>query len=249
MIWDTTLDEVLGKGGFPPAVTGARLRNVKTGEKTDIAVDGIFIAIGHEPAVSLFRDQLRLKPSGYIWTRLARPRPAFRASMLPATWPTTCIAKLSPPPGWAAWRRSRRRSTSMASRRRAKRRSRDAEYPSRGHRSRRARSTGTSCGSSTPLPRRARSRAPARRSNMSQSAVSRQVSALEQELGTTLFHRHARGLIPTERGRAPDARRARHHAEAGGRPRRSWSIRAASRPERCGSPRRSASARPGSPRA
>ena len=32
---------------------------------------------------------------------------------------------------------------------------------------------------------------------MSQSAVSRQVSALEQELGTTLFHRHARGLIPT----------------------------------------------------
>ena len=36
--------------------------------------------------------------------------------------------------------------------------------------------------------------------NMSQSAVSRQVSALEQELGTPLFHRHARGLIPTEEG-------------------------------------------------
>ncbi|SEP80559.1 transcriptional regulator, LysR family [Faunimonas pinastri] len=36
--------------------------------------------------------------------------------------------------------------------------------------------------------------------NMSQSAVSRQVSALEQELGTPLFHRHARGLIPTEQG-------------------------------------------------
>jgi thioredoxin reductase (NADPH) len=68
VIWDTTLDEVLGKGGFPPAVTGARLRNVKTGEKTEIAVDGIFIAIGHEPAVALFRDQLELKPNGYIWT-------------------------------------------------------------------------------------------------------------------------------------------------------------------------------------
>ena len=67
-IWDTTLDEVLGKGGFPPAVTGARLRNVKTGEKSDVAVDGIFIAIGHEPAVALFRDQLELKPNGYIWT-------------------------------------------------------------------------------------------------------------------------------------------------------------------------------------
>ena len=49
-------------------MTGARLRNVKTGEKTDLPVDGIFIAIGHEPAVSLFRDQLKLKPSGYVWT-------------------------------------------------------------------------------------------------------------------------------------------------------------------------------------
>jgi thioredoxin reductase (NADPH) len=68
VIWDTTLDEVLGKGGFPPAVTGARLKNVKTGEKSEIAVDGIFIAIGHEPAVSLFKDQLELKPSGYIRT-------------------------------------------------------------------------------------------------------------------------------------------------------------------------------------
>jgi thioredoxin reductase (NADPH) len=68
VVWDTTLDEVLGKGGFPPAVTGARLRNVKTGEKTEIAVDGIFIAIGHEPAVALFKDQLELKLNGYIWT-------------------------------------------------------------------------------------------------------------------------------------------------------------------------------------
>jgi thioredoxin reductase (NADPH) len=68
VVWDTALDEVLGKGGFPPAVTGARLRNVKTGEKSEIAVDGIFIAIGHEPAVALVRDQLELKPNGYIWT-------------------------------------------------------------------------------------------------------------------------------------------------------------------------------------
>ncbi len=68
VVWDTALDEVLGKGGFPPAVTGARLKNVKSGEKSDISVDGIFIAIGHEPAVSLFREQLALKPSGYIQT-------------------------------------------------------------------------------------------------------------------------------------------------------------------------------------
>jgi thioredoxin reductase (NADPH) len=41
---------------------------VKTGEKSELSVDGIFIAIGHEPAVALFRDQLELKPNGYIWT-------------------------------------------------------------------------------------------------------------------------------------------------------------------------------------
>jgi thioredoxin reductase (NADPH) len=68
VIWDTVLDEVLGKGGFPPSVTGARLKNVRTGETREIAVDGIFIAIGHDPAVSLFKDQLRMKGSGYIWT-------------------------------------------------------------------------------------------------------------------------------------------------------------------------------------
>ena len=55
-------------GGTPAGVTGARLRNVKTGALTDIAVDGVFVAIGHKPAVELFEGQVRLKPSGYIWT-------------------------------------------------------------------------------------------------------------------------------------------------------------------------------------
>jgi thioredoxin reductase (NADPH) len=68
VVWDTVLAEVLGKPGFPPAVTGARLKNVATGAERELAVEGIFIAIGHEPAVALFKDQLRMKPSGYIWT-------------------------------------------------------------------------------------------------------------------------------------------------------------------------------------
>ena len=67
VIWDHALDEILG-GGTPPAVTGARLKNVKTGETQEIATDGVFIAIGHAPAVELFKDQVRLKPTGYIWT-------------------------------------------------------------------------------------------------------------------------------------------------------------------------------------
>lgn len=68
VVWNSVLDEVLGKGGFPPAVTGARLKNVATGALTEIAVDGVFVAIGHSPAVELFKGQLRMKPNGYLWT-------------------------------------------------------------------------------------------------------------------------------------------------------------------------------------
>lgn len=68
VIWNSEIAEVTGKSGFPPSVTGLRLRNVVTGEITDRETDGVFIAIGHAPAVEIVRDQLRLKPSGYIWT-------------------------------------------------------------------------------------------------------------------------------------------------------------------------------------
>jgi thioredoxin reductase (NADPH) len=68
VIWDTVVEEVLGRPGFPPSATGARLKNVRTGAVTEMAVDGVFIAIGHEPAVGLFKDQLRMKPNGYLWT-------------------------------------------------------------------------------------------------------------------------------------------------------------------------------------
>ncbi|ODN69427.1 thioredoxin-disulfide reductase [Methylobrevis pamukkalensis] len=68
VVWNSVIDEVLGKDGFPPSVTGARLRNIITGETTDMEIDGIFVAIGHAPASGLFADQLRLKAGGYIWT-------------------------------------------------------------------------------------------------------------------------------------------------------------------------------------
>jgi thioredoxin reductase (NADPH) len=68
VIWNSAIDEVLGTEGFPPSVTGVRLRNTLTGETRDVAADGLFIAIGHAPAVSLFAGQVQLKPSGYIWT-------------------------------------------------------------------------------------------------------------------------------------------------------------------------------------
>jgi len=67
VIWDSVLDEVLGQDN-PPGVTGARLRNVHTGETRELAVDGVFIAIGHDPATKLFNGQLDMKEGDYIIT-------------------------------------------------------------------------------------------------------------------------------------------------------------------------------------
>jgi len=67
VIWDSTLHTVLGTES-PPKVTGVALKNIKTGEITEHAIDGVFIAIGHVPATELFRGQLKMKPSGYILT-------------------------------------------------------------------------------------------------------------------------------------------------------------------------------------
>jgi thioredoxin reductase (NADPH) len=67
VMWDTTLDDVLGTDN-PRGVTHARLRNVKTGATEDMAVDGIFIAIGHKPATELFDGQLPFKQGGYLIT-------------------------------------------------------------------------------------------------------------------------------------------------------------------------------------
>jgi thioredoxin reductase (NADPH) len=63
--WDTILDRVIGTE-TPKGVTGARLKNLKTGQTDEIAAQGIFIAIGHKPATELFVGQLDFTPSGYI---------------------------------------------------------------------------------------------------------------------------------------------------------------------------------------
>jgi len=68
VVWDGVLDEVLG-GGKPPAVTGIRIRNVKTAKTSEIALDGVFIAIGHTPNSQLFKGQLEMDSGGYILTK------------------------------------------------------------------------------------------------------------------------------------------------------------------------------------
>ena len=67
VMWDTVLEDVLGTDN-PRGVTGARLKNVKTGASEDVNFDGIFIAIGHKPSTELFEGQLPFKQGGYLIT-------------------------------------------------------------------------------------------------------------------------------------------------------------------------------------
>ncbi len=67
VLWHTVLHDVGGDDN-PLKVRSAVLRNVNTGEITEQAIDGIFIAIGHSPATELVAGQVEMKPSGYIKT-------------------------------------------------------------------------------------------------------------------------------------------------------------------------------------
>jgi thioredoxin reductase (NADPH) len=62
-IWDSTVDHIYGNG----KVAGARLKNLKSGDETDVPAGGVFVAIGHTPNTSLFEGQLELA-GGYIVT-------------------------------------------------------------------------------------------------------------------------------------------------------------------------------------
>ena len=62
VVWDTVAEEVLGEG----AVTGVRLRNVKSDETTEFATDGVFVAIGHDPNTDLVKGQVDLTDAGYV---------------------------------------------------------------------------------------------------------------------------------------------------------------------------------------
>jgi thioredoxin reductase (NADPH) len=64
-IWDTVVDEVVGDAR---GMTGALLRNLKTGDSFEIKATGLFVAIGHVPNTELIRTQLEMQENGYIKT-------------------------------------------------------------------------------------------------------------------------------------------------------------------------------------
>jgi thioredoxin reductase (NADPH) len=68
VIWDSVLDDVTGTQD-PMKVTTAKLRNIKTNAVTELAIDGIFIAIGHSPSTELVQGKVEMKPSGYVATK------------------------------------------------------------------------------------------------------------------------------------------------------------------------------------
>ena len=68
IIWDTVVEDVIGQKE-PKNVTGIKIKNVKTNSISELKVDGLFIAIGHDPATSLFKGQLDMDKDGYLITK------------------------------------------------------------------------------------------------------------------------------------------------------------------------------------
>ena len=68
IIWDSVVEEVLGKKE-PKSVNAVKIKNVKDNKTRELKVDGLFIAIGHDPATSLFKDQLKMDNEGYLITK------------------------------------------------------------------------------------------------------------------------------------------------------------------------------------
>ena len=83
VVWNNAIDEILGEtnsfGGVN--VTGARLKNVNTGETRDLTADGVFIAIGHAPSSELFAGQLETKTGGYLVVK-----PGTTATAIEGVW-------------------------------------------------------------------------------------------------------------------------------------------------------------------
>ena len=67
-VWDSELKEIVGDED-PLNVKSINITNTKTNENSNIELDGVFVAIGHDPATQIFRDQVEMDEEGYIMTR------------------------------------------------------------------------------------------------------------------------------------------------------------------------------------
>lgn len=86
VVWSHIVAEVLGDQD-PRRVTGVRLHNVKTQQEQVLPADGVFVAIGHDPATDPFKDDLACDPDGYIKTR-----PGSTATSVPGVFAAGDVA-------------------------------------------------------------------------------------------------------------------------------------------------------------
>lgn len=76
--WNKTVEEVVGAlrdnpEGTPPGMTGIRLKDTQTGEMSELSAEGMFVAIGHDPATQIFKGQLDMDDEGYLNVEAGTP--------------------------------------------------------------------------------------------------------------------------------------------------------------------------------
>src|SRR5262250_3886389 len=86
-IWDSVVDDVLDPA--KNKVTSVRLKNLKTGAVWETPVDGLFVAIGHQPNTAVFKGQLELHPNEYVKIKPGTTQTSVPASSRRETWPTS----------------------------------------------------------------------------------------------------------------------------------------------------------------
>jgi len=69
VVWDSVVEDIVGDEKPVLAVTGARVKNIKTGKEQVISASGVFVAIGHDPATKIFKDKVGMDNEGYILTK------------------------------------------------------------------------------------------------------------------------------------------------------------------------------------
>ena len=189
VLWDHVLDEIEGESD-PPTVTGIAVRHVRTDAVHLIPLSGVFIAIGHRPNTELFAGQLTMDDEGYIQTMADSTRTNVAGRVRRRRCAGQGVS--------AGGDRRRHRLHGRAGSREVSCRGRNAGGSRRGREHRAPAPEALPwIGTGYEFFRRSPSTAASTRAGdileLSQSAVSRQIAALEKSLGAVLFHRHSRG--------------------------------------------------------
>ncbi len=87
-VWNSAIEEIVGDA---KGVTGAVVKNLKSGDTSKIEAKAVFVAIGHEPTTELFKTTLKLQPNGYLWVEPGTTKTSLEGvfacgDVMDATW-------------------------------------------------------------------------------------------------------------------------------------------------------------------